>query len=275
MQSNAAIRPRISNSRSPNVIDIYTASNAIQRRDTPQDIQLQKPKCYRHIYRINSTLPPEALKHRRPLHIPLAATTGQRRRAVHKLPAHAHHAHFRHSRYKSDRPCRLAGRKSPELNRSDQILRQIFVGGQCERSLAVDGLRVEFVVPLSWCGVECGSSLGGIGSALTGGGVGADESCEIDGGEAFGAEEFDKVAGFGVSGGEDAEGVGGAGVYSADLDGDGGATGTCLDCVCYVELVGIHTKGSQLKHTSSELNKIGYANLLLVCKASKVAADSL
>jgi hypothetical protein len=26
MQSNAAIRPRISNSRSPNVIDIYTAS---------------------------------------------------------------------------------------------------------------------------------------------------------------------------------------------------------------------------------------------------------
>jgi hypothetical protein len=105
--------------------------------------------------------------------------------------------------------------------------------------------------------------------------VGADESCEIDGGEAFGAEEFDKVAGFGVSGGEDAEGVGGAGVCSADLDGDGGATGTCLDCVCYVELVGIHIKGIQLKHTSSELNKIGYTNLLLVCKVSKVAADSL
>lgn len=66
------------------------------------------------------------------------------------------------------------------------MLGDVLVRLHCKRCLSALGFLVVLVVPCADRGVEACASFAGIGVALFGGGVGADEGGEIDGGEAFG-----------------------------------------------------------------------------------------
>lgn len=117
--------------------------------------------------------------------IPLPATTGQSRSAVNEaLLIHTEHAHLGHCADKCSVPCAFAECESGERKHGNGMLGNALVRGKCEWRFAALGLLKILVVPSTDSAVELLWRVGGC-DALLGCGVSTEQSCQIDGREAF------------------------------------------------------------------------------------------
>lgn len=134
------------------------------------------------------------LPHNPPKHTPLLLyipllrirTPRQRTRTInHLLIRHAHRAHLDHGRHKRRIPRTLAHAEPGKCQCRRPVRGDVLVGGEDKGRGAALHLVVVLDVPDAWGRVERGAGFGGVEEALFGGGVGADEGGEVDGGEAF------------------------------------------------------------------------------------------
>jgi hypothetical protein len=133
------------------------------------------------------TSPPQPIKNIPPPNLPLRTPSRQRTRTINKpTPIHPQHAHLNHRRHKRRVPRPFARRKGIKRNRRDRIRSDVLIRLHGKRRFPVLRFIVILVIPGADCGIEGGAGRGGIGEALLGCGVCADEGGEIYGGEAFG-----------------------------------------------------------------------------------------
>lgn len=157
----------------------YIATPMKMHAHSKQQQQQQKPW---------PNLPLKAVKYVAPLNIPLLATTRECTCAVNQPPPiNAHHAHLLHRADKSKIPSTLADSERGERKSRQRVLSNILVGLQNEGCVSLYGLGVVFNVPDTNSRVKRGAGLRGVDEALLGGAVRADESGEIESGEAFGS----------------------------------------------------------------------------------------